>query len=649
MKSIRFNLKKRILAILLSLAVFAGAFSALPVISRAVEYTDWKDLEHDLINGAQTTCTLGKDLIASAYRDPIRIKEGENVTLDLNGHTLSRNLSSLRDSGHVLVVQKGATLTIKDSSGNNSGRITGGYSKDGSGIYVYGTLNFEGGTVTGNNASGNGAGIYVKGGTVNFSGGVISDNKAERYGAGIFCCENSTLNITGGTIRNNSAALDGGGIHLNNSVAAVENAEINNNSAKNGGGLFVTSGSTCTLTDSFVSADKANERGGGISVQGKSTLEIKDSTVSSNSASYDGGGIYTCESSVLTMDGTAVQKNNAKWGAGIYLRKSKTDIKNAEISGNNASDAGGGVFVIESKSNTISDSTIQFNSASSEAGGIKVSDNASIDATGCTIGKNTAKTGGGIVLLEASHFEDCIIKENKTTGQYNYPAFTGCGGGVWINIGENKLVRFDRTVFLNNTASGSGGGILAQGNGQLVLHECDVKGNHADLETGGIKLFYTKTAFLGAEIRQNTAKSLCGGVEATNTIISMKGYVVIRDNETTSGYPELADLLLSGSSYIKNPALYQRSYIHLAANTRNEYVYVKDISKYQQKYFHIDTKEAKFTANKKVDTPIYATLFGNGSWIIVLVIVFVACAVAVTAVIFKKKGGAISDDDDEEE
>ena len=74
------------------------------------------------------TLTLASD-IQLTRRAEIRnifTDEANNVTIDLNGHTISRNFSAAYDDGNVFYVESG-NLTINDNSGNGSGKITGGW------------------------------------------------------------------------------------------------------------------------------------------------------------------------------------------------------------------------------------------------------------------------------------------------------------------------------------------------------------------------------------------------------------------------------------------------------------------------------------------------------------------------------------------
>ena len=131
------------------------------------------------------------------------ITNGKSVTLDLNGHKLSRSLISAAGDGNVISVETGGQLTVKDS-GNDYGQISGGKAINGGGICNHGTLTLEGGTVTDCYASSNGGGIYnapaTAGGTpatLAIKGGQVTTNSCGDRGAGIFNYSGCTLNMQG--------------------------------------------------------------------------------------------------------------------------------------------------------------------------------------------------------------------------------------------------------------------------------------------------------------------------------------------------------------------------------------------------------------------------------------------------------------------
>ncbi len=88
------------------------------------------------------------------------IPEGKSIVIDLNDHTIDRNLSSAAENGNVIT--NNGTLTIQDSGFTHSGTITGGFNTvAGGGIVNNGSLTVKGGTITGNQVDG-----YYGGGAI---------------------------------------------------------------------------------------------------------------------------------------------------------------------------------------------------------------------------------------------------------------------------------------------------------------------------------------------------------------------------------------------------------------------------------------------------------------------------------------------------
>lgn len=222
-------MKRRLLAILLSLTLMLSLVPTAwavetesggqPILqSGEAQPTEGKDADAQAkltaAGGALAsgTYTLSENIILTT---DITIQAGDEVTIDLNGHTLN-------GTGKSSVIVVNGELTVKDSSGNNSGKITGGVgyaSGGGNGggaisIESGGKCTLEGGTLTGNHCNGynyNAGGVYAKG-TAEFymTGGVITGNTANRQGGGIFGGGSSTIEISGGEISNNTAQFGGG-------------------------------------------------------------------------------------------------------------------------------------------------------------------------------------------------------------------------------------------------------------------------------------------------------------------------------------------------------------------------------------------------------------------------------------------------------
>ena len=669
-------------------------------------YGTWADLKAAIANapdGEPIRISLNDNLFAYSEDTYIEVPAGKNIILNLAGHQIARNLTAPDFNGHVIVIRQGGTLTVIDSSGDNSGQITGGYAQNnGGGIYVIGTLNLESGSIIGNRCGQMGAGIYIKGGTVNINGGLVTNNESGSVGGGIYCCEKGTLNIRGGTYSKNTAANHGGaiyvcegsvltftsgtvtdntakyggGIYLNSSTINIENALVTRNTASvEGGGLYFASGSANLLTESTIRGNYATERGGGIGVGASASLTMTDCTLTGNSVKNDGGGVFT--SGPLVMEKCTLTENEAKAGGGIGTASTTVTMTDCIISRNGASEAGGCLFASTLASTgaaTLTDCTITENKAFSTGGGIEVFGNTTLLMTGCMITKNqaetegggicaksgsfagyrtltadrcefsenTAKTGGAMSLAVNTRIMDSLIEGNRATGKNGTASnVSGHGGGAYLPVPKGILIRFDRTDFLNNTAESDGGAIYANGDGDLVFHECNIKKNHADSEVGGLMIGNVRLAFLGADIEENTAYQRCGGIMVTHTAVSMKGWVVINNNTTETGPVELRDMQILSGSYIENPGLYAGSYIHIGSETTTvDTVYARDISKYQMKYFHIDSDSVKFTETSKVKSPIVASLFGGTAmWFAIGVAGALAAAGVIAVVLKKRKGG----------
>lgn len=207
------------------------------------------------------------------------IQVSGNVTLCLNGHTISNNYS------HVIQTpwNKDVTFTLCDCKGggkiahaenssstgmgvnlnNTSGKqqifvmYNGCITQNkGSGVYLYQNTSFTmyGGSITGNTLTGAptfGGGVYVhSGATFTMYGGDITKNKAD-YGGGV-STSGDTANFTmyGGSITENHANKSGGGIYSNSNNISIYGGSVTDNSVtKNGkaGGIYVSSSDTLTV------------------------------------------------------------------------------------------------------------------------------------------------------------------------------------------------------------------------------------------------------------------------------------------------------------------------------------------------------------------------------------------------------------------
>ncbi|MBP5261167.1 MAG: S-layer family protein [Clostridiales bacterium] len=172
----------------------------------------WSDIQFALDEGGVAEHTssgteyivrLGQDITADGSDGALVFSFSyHDVVLDLNGHTLSRGLNSPVDNGNVMTIHSGH-LIIRDSSGGNPGRITGGCNTgSGGGIVIdpNGTLTLERGAISGNRAS-IGGGVYIElSGSFIQQGGIVTGNTASSGGGVLVSADSASYTIGSGAV-----------------------------------------------------------------------------------------------------------------------------------------------------------------------------------------------------------------------------------------------------------------------------------------------------------------------------------------------------------------------------------------------------------------------------------------------------------------
>lgn len=237
------KLKNKILSIVLSAILVAAAIPFCPFNAFAFSQSDLiESIEEGYDIFLENDIYLSKTIV---------IPSGSQVTIDLCGKKLDRGLKDAQEGGSVLKVESGATLKIEDSTGYNSGLIKGGNAYIGGGIVNYGTLIFEGGSISDNNAVGGdglGGGIYnAPGATATLKGGVIEFNRA-KIGGGVYNAEGGTLNIQECKYEISKGAVN---------YTIVDNIKISNNIATETGSGFANKG-TLNMKGAPVIKDNEN-------------------------------------------------------------------------------------------------------------------------------------------------------------------------------------------------------------------------------------------------------------------------------------------------------------------------------------------------------------------------------------------------------
>lgn len=167
------------------------------------------------------------------------IKAGARVTIDLNGHTISRD-TDLAAKDRLFGVY-GALIIEDNSTGGTIRSVNDVYHNESCFVVENGgTLTINGGIVTQNRTSNNGGAVSVlSGGNLMLFGGEIRDNSGKNGGA-IYLAEGSALRLSGGSVTDNTAT-NGGGIYAEPGCSFVVPAECR----------------TVTIKDNYTSDDGA--------------------------------------------------------------------------------------------------------------------------------------------------------------------------------------------------------------------------------------------------------------------------------------------------------------------------------------------------------------------------------------------------------
>lgn len=385
-------------------------------------HTNHSDVAYTAWNGTSdisyTDNTAYVYLTGNATRSSHLKVIGKTLYLCLNGKTLSSNGSSkieVREGGHLVLCDcqgggtfKGATsgwggmcvylyTSTFDMFGGKltGGRVTG---KGGGGAIALNdpqcVFNMYGGEISGNNGNKAGGAIFQTfgsvnqpGGTFNMYGGTIKDNKAQNGGA-FYSVTASKVNLTGGTISGNQSTstsnqdyTGGGAIYLRGGgTLTISGTQITGNSAKKDGGAIFAGCRNFTISGSaMLTGNTAGRRGGAICLYSDTGVDAKldmtGGTISGNNATNDGGGVYVGKKGTLTLNGSAVfTGNKAKWGGAIYLTdNSSMTMTSGKLAQNNASEQGGGVFSYsDSSSFSLSGGTIESNTAGKNGGAVYI-------------------------------------------------------------------------------------------------------------------------------------------------------------------------------------------------------------------------------------------------------------------------------------
>jgi parallel beta-helix repeat protein len=197
--------------------------------------------------------------------------------------------------------------------------------------------------------------------------------------------------------------------------------------------------------------------------KGQSNANLYDLTISGNHSSR----IFNVFGAV-EISGLILTEGSAGMGGAIYADGASLTIDDVEVSGNQASESGGGLFIRMAGSLTATHNVVIRNS---------------------TISGNTTTsgTGGGIGLSIIGFYDSALIEDSTISDNtaFEPELFGGDAAGGGINVVNNGYFTLSRSTVSNNTAYGSGGGLHIRNFWEATIENTTISGNRSLIEGGG--------------------------------------------------------------------------------------------------------------------------------------------------------------------
>ena len=395
-------------------------------------YADWNAVDgqftEDLWNGAGFNW------------DAIYFQNGVRMTLNMNGHTINRGLTTDEKNGEVMYIDKDADVII------NNGKITGGFSNNGAGgIHIsdnarvtLNNVNVDGNAVKGDD----GAGIALYNGAIlTMNGGSISRN----------CIDRTYILI--------SNIVPYGALYVNNSTAILNKVTISDNDAlfyASEGVAIYAKDSTVTMKECTVSGNaldkKETSSAQSVIAAYNSTLNITDTDFIGNANpmgidySSASSHLFHIDGSNLVMNGGKIIGNNPD---------ELFDIENTDGELNNITITDNGSLVIQIRANgnkvTMTKCVLGNNTSDKEGiSDIRVSEKGSLVMNDCTIGDTTFNDKGKIDFGNGAH-AGSIFGEGSITNILVIISLVASGVSIFLTVYYNK--KKSAPVAANNTKS----------------------------------------------------------------------------------------------------------------------------------------------------------------------------------------------------
>jgi subtilisin family serine protease len=239
-----------------------------------------------------------------------------NVTID--GNTLRQDNLTYPPRGGAMHIIDAAPMLTDVTCDNHTDAEKGG------GIYAAGvnstpSLTMTGGSVSGNSAKTNGAGICILGGALDLTDVVIDGN-----------------------VQNAAATfMNGGGLFADGATVAIDGVTATGNSAHAGGGIQMINSPDVSVANTLVAGNTALIYGGNVHLGTTTAATLQNLTIADNNCPAGGAGLYST-GTTITVSNTisAFNTGGAAQANGMYIAGAATLTCN-DVFGNDGSGYGG--------------------------------------------------------------------------------------------------------------------------------------------------------------------------------------------------------------------------------------------------------------------------------------------------------------------
>ena len=425
---------------------------------------------------------------------PLEIPEGKNVTMDLNGKTLTNNItnnSSENSEESLFKILTGATLTIEDGTQDIEENSAPPVKTTSTGNKYGNTASYENGTLT----------YYVTESEVTDSNTGKTTETVYRHEVSVPLVPQSVGTLDGNGKEESIFWMSGDAAKL-----IIRGGKICNSSKI---AIYCdSSGSTVQIDGGYICGNSVKDIGGGAAISAKkpTTIHINGGYIYNNTSQGNGGAIYS-EGADVTVSGGYIFSNSASTnseggGGAIYAQGGSVALNGGYLFDNSAKGGYGGAVYMKDGTLTVSDPAVLAGNRSVKEGGME--------------GTGTLDAGGGAVALFGS--TDVTISGGYITGNESEKT----GGGLYCR--ESSAVTMDGGYVTNNKAQNlgseeahinedGGGGIRLEDESKLTLNGGYITGNMAGSGAG-----------------------ICVKGESSNAMLTMNGgYICANRNQVGCG------------------------------------------------------------------------------------------------------------------